>query len=222
MDNNMLLKECLDKDEDFKKDEISELIALAESLEDPDVYLELFEIYQYQDEIFKEKNSADAYGLTISREGNNFKLETNGIELILDDDLFFKYLGYLSDIYIPIYPIGTAFKMKNEYFSEQLELNDDDEIIFVVTNRFLMSPNMEAFAPYEGVIYPLGALDQEGRINFGPQLIDELLWTGYSDEMDETYIDVIKEEILLNRSLHSISFATDEELEELNKNDLGE
>lgn len=209
-----IFETCLKNDDAFNDYDITELTEFGELIgENESICLKLFDIFQNQKQIFKKTNSIEVEGLTVEKTSTGFILKYEDSKLELKSNEYFKYLGYISDTMLPIYPLGTVFKVKNESFKDIAPMDNDAELYLVVTERFLTHSTANIYVPYGGVVYPFGAYILDQRIQFGPQLIEEVIYEGYTDLMEEEYIKLMKEEMLLVQGRHSMSFATDEEVE---------
>ena len=67
----------------------------------------------------------------------------------------------------------------------------------VIADRYLAVPEAKIYFPYMGVVYPLGAFGAGRHIQFGPQLVEETIHAGYTDEREEAFIAMMKEEYML-------------------------
>ena len=76
-----------------------------------------------------------------------------------------------------------------------------------------MGAKAGCFYPYGAVIYPIGLA--EGKvISFTPALIERVVYTGYSDEVDEEFIFQMKQLLIIQQRRKSVGFATKQELSE--------
>ena len=73
---------------------------------------------------------------------------------------------------------------------------------------------INSYFQYAGAIYPVGLVGDGRTIHFSTALIDKVLKEGYSDEQEEAYIYVVKEELLIDKNMNSFGFAPKEDLEE--------
>ena len=56
-------------------------------------------------------------------------------------------------------------------------------------------------------MYPFGILTGHQLLFFTPNLIEEVIFWGYRDEQEESFELALKEELLIDEELMSVSFA---------------
>jgi hypothetical protein len=181
--------------------------------EDEGALLSLFDFYQ--DAGGKAWKGGGGAPLFFERQGEGFLLCSGASELWLKKDDFFLYVELLSDVFLPALPLGSCVRLKAGAFSGLPGMPGDYEPEAVVVDRYLAVPEAGIYFPYTGVVYPLGAFGTERKIHFGPQLVEEVLHSGFSDEREEAFIELMKEEYILDRGLRSMGFAGEQEAEAL-------
>lgn len=152
------------------------------------------------------KNEEDVHKLIIKDHTINLKLSEIK-EIIIG----------LIDILDEILPLGTVVKLKKEYMHKFLNNNEIEEAEVVIVNRFIFKNGINAYFPYAGVVYPIGFVGNANAIQFSSALIDEVIHRGYSDEKDEVYTFLLKNELILDKRMHSFGFASEEEREKYNE-----
>ena len=167
-------------------------------------------------------NCADAAGLSLARENGMVRLYAgeNNLSLPLPD--FFEFLGLVSDIYIPVLPLGSVVCIRKDVLPQSAQAvsggdmgsqaTPEKDIRLIITERFTVLPGTKLFFPYGGVLYPFGALAQNQTLQFGPQLIKETVFVGHYDADEKLFAERMREELLLRKGLHSMAFAIKEEL----------
>lgn len=121
----------------------------------------------------------------------------------------------MIDILEKILPLGTVVDLKKKYLSKHIRVNDVENIRIVITHRFLYHEDDTTYFPYAGVVYPIGMFDKMEIIHFTPALIEKIVHTGFSDIQDEAYVYMMKEELILEKGMHSYGFSTEEERDKL-------
>ncbi len=82
----------------------------------------------------------------------------------------------------------------------------------VIVQRYVGESPEGFYYPYAATLYPTGIPGSRKLIQFTPALIDRVISRGYSDEQEEAYVYLMKQELLLERKLHSMAFATKEKI----------
>jgi hypothetical protein len=215
VDNVELFRLCLDKDERFSGCDMETLRAAGEAIgRFPENCLALFDFYQSPSKETYSNNTVNTkFRTAVAVKGRDpFSLSAGSVEIALDGNVFFAFLSHVSDCFLPVFPLGSAVSLKTDILSKQIKLPPGMELRVVITDRFQIHENQKTFAPYGGVLYPYGNIGPDGKIHFGPQLVKNVLTYGYVDEHENAYIEAVKEEFLLAKGLHSMSFATKEDL----------
>ena len=122
-----------------------------------------------------------------------------------------EILAGMIDILEKILPLGTVVDLKKKYLQKHISVDSIQNIRLVITHRFLYREEDTVYFPYAGVVYPLGMLVDNKVIHFTPSLIEKVVHTGYSDGQDEAYIYMMKQELILEKGMHSYGFSTEEE-----------
>ncbi|RDU24555.1 DUF4176 domain-containing protein [Anaerosacchariphilus polymeriproducens] len=117
------------------------------------------------------------------------------------------------DVCEKILPLGTLVELKSEFMKEAAPQGSDN-LKIIITHRFLDYTDSTYFH-YAGVPYPTGMLGSQNVIHLSSALIQSVIQEGFADEMEETYVHLMKEEFLVDRDMHSVGFATEEEKNEL-------
>jgi hypothetical protein len=149
-------------------------------------------------------------GLTVVLECGYYVIEIGKDFTVLEPEVFLAFLGYATDCFYPVYPLGSVVKLKKMSFIERPEFKGAN-LYLVITERFLTHMDEKLYAPYAGTAYPF-SVAPERKILFGPQLVEELVYQGFSDELERSYVVLMKKELLLERGLHSFGFASKEEM----------
>ena len=216
MENKDIFEEALKRKECFSKDTKAFLLGTGLQLaEDEEALLGLFAFYQDEGATVWER--ASAAPLFFEKQGENILLRSGASEIRIMKSVFFSYLALVSDIFLAPLPLGSCVRLKEGAFSAMPDMPEGYAPEAVVTDRYIAIPEAGIYFPYTGVVYPLGAFGTQQMIHFGPQLIEDTLHGGYTDEREEAFHELMKEEYILEKGLHSMSFATGEEAETLRK-----
>lgn len=167
---------------------------------------DLFELY---DAILNKREIREDEEKLISYEicDELHKIKLNDIVLTFSEENIKKVISTIVDLNEDVLPLGSVVTLKN------LELNKDvdEDRKFVITHRFLTNKNMKTYYTYGGVLYPVGIIDNEKILHFNSSAIKQNIHIGFSDEMDQTFIVSMKNELIVKREMHSINFSTVEE-----------
>lgn len=153
--------------------------------------------------------------------------EQRGIEYEKDQDLYFiryqgeewsfeyKLMKELLERSIGIFedmlPLGSVVDLKKEFLQKGSEVELPDTIRMVIVQRYVGESPEGFYYPYAGAVYPIGNPGNTKLLEFTPALIQTVVSRGYSDEQEEAYQYLMKQEVFLHRGLHSMGFADEEE-----------
>ncbi|MCL2492559.1 MAG: DUF4176 domain-containing protein [Clostridiales bacterium] len=208
MENKEIFEKAFGREERFQQDAVL-LTEIAGKLSGSERgILSLYDFYQDDknsiwSEIGCSPLSAEKYGEDVF-----FDFGDKGLQLGKED--FFLFLSLVSDIFLPILPLGSVVGLKKDAL-KKMGLPDDYSPDLVIVDRYLAVPDAGIYFPYSGVVYPLGSFGTERKIYFGPQLIEKVIFPGYADRREKPFHALMKEEYILERRLHSMSFAGEQE-----------
>ncbi len=153
--------------------------------------------------------------------------EQRGIEYEKDQDLYFiRYQGEewsfeykpmkellerSIGIFEDMLPLGSVVDLKKEFLQKGSETELPDTIRMVIVQRYVGESPEGFYYPYAGAVYPIGNPGNTKLLEFTPALIQTVVSRGYSDEQEEAYQYLMKQEVFLHRGLHSMGFADEEE-----------
>lgn len=121
----------------------------------------------------------------------------------------------MIDLQEEIYPLGSVVALNKDFMARNIpEIGKLDSFRVVITHRF-MSYADSIYYPYAGVIYPFGMLGRPEVLYFSYAMVDEVMHKGFADESEDAYVYEMKKELILERGMHSVGFATKEELEKI-------
>lgn len=79
-----------------------------------------------------------------------------------------------------------------------------NNVRITITYRFVKSDN--TYYTYAGVVYPVGNFNTDKIIKFTPTLIKKVLHRGYSDEQEDAYVYLMKNEYILEDKMKSAGY----------------
>jgi len=123
----------------------------------------------------------------------------------------------MIDLLEYILPLGSVVDLNKKYLQKHIRVENIENIRIVITHRFLCQEDDTTYFPYAGVAYPVGMFSKDEIIHFTPSLIEKVVHKGYSDIQDEAYIYMMKQELILEKGMHSYGFSTEEEQTKLQK-----
>lgn len=129
------------------------------------------------------------------------QLIQEGKSVLLRKERALHLLSGFLELLDEILPIGSVVTLKN--------IKDDttDEIpLIIITHRFVLQKDMSSYFTYAGVPYPVGEMKDNKVLHFTTQSIENNIFRGYSNDIDLAYVLMMKEQIILERKVHSISF----------------
>jgi len=208
MEDKEIFEKAFVREERFQQDaalltDITEKLSVSE-----ESILSLFDFYQDEGTTYWSK--ADCSPVSFEKMGDEIFFCFGEREVSRPKEDFFLFLSLVSDIFLPVLPLGSVVRLKKDVL-KKIELPDGYSPDVVIVDRYLATPDAGIFFPYSGVVYPLGSFGTEGKIFFGPQLIEKVIFPGYSDKREKPFRALMKEEYIIERKLHSMSFASEEE-----------
>lgn len=162
-------------------------------------------------EIIVGKHSFYSEEVTIIAKDKSCIVQINDMEEVILQDDFLKALVHVMDIVNPVLPLGTIVNLKKDYLRKLTSDKQLDKALFVITKRFLFTDDAAVYFTYAGTPYPVGNLGIKGDFNFTDTLIDEVVHMGYRDEQEETFVYMMKRELILEKGYMSIGYASEEE-----------
>lgn len=214
---NQLLEDWLDKLDFLNNFNKSQIFNLANIYTDEDVEF----LYDVNKCIVKGGNLATdpINEVSYNKEEDKHKLTIKGecIELTIDE--IRTVISGLIDILDDILPLGTVVKLKDSFLDTLAKGKafDKENAFMIITNRYVFNNNVKAYFQYSATVYPIGLLPDGRTIHFTTPLIDKVIHRGYSDEKDVAYNFLMKNELIIEKNMHSMSFSTEEEREMFNK-----
>lgn len=139
----------------------------------------------------------------------------NNQKLILEQDSTRELIAHYIDIFEPIYPLGTVVELSLD-FSKFLNLkNQNQRVKVVIVERFVATNTKESYFPYVGIVYPVGMLGHGKCVQFTRELINSVVHMGYQDAMEDTYVLLMKKELILDNNAVSFGFVEQSRVDEL-------
>lgn len=149
--------------------------------------------------------------------GDQCRLAMESKEIVFPSGQMRTIIAAIVDVLDPILPMGSVVDMKKDMFSSIEKLDTVENFRIVLTNRFLYYEEIPVYFPYAGTIYPVGNSKYPAILHFTPGAIERIVFRGFADGADDAYIFEQKKELILERNMHSVNFASKEEIETLSK-----
>ena len=108
-------------------------------------------------------------------------------------------------------PLGSVVGLKKEEFSNILDSTAIESLKVVITQRLASLDETPVYFNYGGIIYPFGVFKEARSVYFTPELIDEVIHPGYSDDADHAFVTAMKLELLFRRKYVPYGFASKEQ-----------
>lgn len=191
----------------IKKEEIltSMLINWIDKMEFLDNDIKVMLLRLSMDLLYKDKKlryNIDKEELNRSLDGLGLKAE-NKKEIVCT----------LIDFSEEVLPIGSVVVLKEDFVKSE----NGKEIKIIITNRFLCNEKAGIYFTYSGAIYPSGMLIDNKLINFNKECIEKICHIGLKDEDEENYVLAAKNDVIINRNMHSVTLASKEQLKILDE-----
>lgn len=133
----------------------------------------------------------------------NHSLSLNDEKLDLSFENKKKILTTLIDFSEDILPLGSVVTLKNENLKDK----EGRKIKIIISQRFLSNEKSGLYFTYSGTIYPTGNVEKDKLLHFNEAAIKDVFYKGYSDDLDLAFVLTMKNELILERGLRSITFA---------------
>lgn len=148
----------------------------------------------------------EGLGLAYEKAGEEYILRYGAEEWVFDQKEFEEFLERMIGIFEEVLPLGSVVELKRELLQEVFPPAEVDKVRVVIVQRYVAEDPEEGYYPYAGTLYPTGIPGSRKQIAFTPFLIDRVLSRGYTDEQEEAYVFLMKQELFLERGLHSVGF----------------
>lgn len=155
----------------------------------------------------------ESLGLEYEKAGEDYFLRYQGEEWIFERADLKNFLECLIGIFEEVLPLGSVVDLKKEFLEETIPLQDVEQVRVVIVMRYVGESPEGFYYPYAGTLYPIGIPGSRKLIEFTPSLIEKVVRQGYSDEQEDAYVYLMKQELMITRKLHSMGFADKEERE---------
>lgn len=193
----------------FNDEEKSIFLQIA--LKNKDKLHELYKVYDYINTKEEKFNNGE---LDIRKGINKYYIGFNNTLIEIEENDIKKVIAGIIDILEEVLPIGTVVLLKHEFIKKMCKDNEVKEVPrFIINKRFLSKEGSSTYFNYSVVPYPTGEIAENNNLYVTTNAIDKVIYRGYSDVSDEAYIYIMKNEMILNKKMHSISFASEEERE---------
>lgn len=200
------------KEADYLKGKEEQLKTIGELFYDNVSFL--YEIYPLIG-TGKESREDEESGLVFETEvGDLHILRKDGKAVGLKTEEIKKLLVDMIGLFEEILPIGSIVDLKKEILSENMDVSEVEKFRVAIVKRFLGN-GYGCYYPYGAVVYPLGTAGKGKLMTFTPALIENVVFNGYSDETEEYFLYLMKQELIISQGRKSAGFATKQELEEL-------
>ena len=114
-------------------------------------------------------------------------------ELILSMEDFRIWLAYTDLLLSPILPLGTLVELDRELLPEELVSEMEKAKVpfmaMIMGRRLLSDPDDREYIDYLASIYPYGLRLDVDPLFIPSYLISRVIQEGYSDSLDQTYVD---------------------------------
>ena len=179
-------------------------------------------LYDINECIVDSNNSYESINISYVHENDKYMIVLDGNIITLKLEQIKEIIRGLIDILDDTLPLGTVVKLKAEYIQKAANSKEIQNAEFVIVNRFVFRNGVKSYFPYAGIVYPIGFVGNADAFQFTTSLIEEIVHRGYSDEKDYAYTYLIKNELIVEKNMHSFGFASKDEMEEYRKMDKGD
>lgn len=171
----------------------------------------LYDIYPLVGEENVSRSSEETK-VIFENEGALYILRKEKAGIFLKENEMKRLLSDMIVLFEDILPLGSVVDLKKDKLFEDLDVSKVENFRVVITKRFI-GARVGCFYPYGAGVYPFGPVGEK-MISFTPALIERVIHTGYSDEVDEAFVFQMKKQLIVEQKRKSAGFATPQELEE--------
>lgn len=101
-------------------------------------------------------------------------------------------------LFSELLPLGTCVELDLNKLRERTDIfKGVDELLCVITQRFVASQDDASYFEYAGVLHPIGSIDQGNVFYFTEYLISNVRHKGYEDTKDFIFEKLMKEEMIV-------------------------
>ena len=119
-------------------------------------------------------------------------------------------VGDLMELTDVILPLGSLVQLKKEAFGTISGIGRIENLRVVITHRFIRQDEHSYFT-YGGVIYPVANFNGNQILKFTPSLIEKVVHKSFRDEQEDTYVYLMKQEMILQSDIHMVGLREKEE-----------
>lgn len=176
----------------------------------------LFQVYEalIENERYLQDEESE---ITYERDGEDYILAYQGKECVFSEADFKKVLASMLDILEDTLPLGTVVDLNKDAYKGVPQVDEIENIRIVITYRFLGKESQKFYFPYAGVVYPVGMLGYDEVLYFTRPLVEKIIHKGYRDNQEDAYVYLMKQEMIVEKGMNTVGYATPEEIEEFNK-----
>lgn len=143
-------------------------------------------------------------------------LRKGNMGIVLKKDEMKRLLADMITLFEEILPLGTVVDLKKDELAKTMDVSKVQQFRVIITKRFI-GTGEGCFYPYGAVLYPLGTAGYGRTISFTPSLVENIVFTGYSDEVEEAFVFQMKKHLIVEQRRKSVGFAAKQEREEFEK-----
>jgi len=159
----------------------------------------------------------DAAGISFYTRGEGYDISFKDKKLHFTKEQLASYLALAIDIVGDILPLGSVVDLKKEYFEGVLQVDQIENLRFIILHRFLFNEGDRFYFPYAGVVFPFGVSAGERYIYFTTPMIERVVFKGFSNEQEMAFVYLMKKELVAEKLMSSFTFAKKEDVERFHK-----
>ena len=136
-----------------------------------------------------------------------------GSELVLSMKDFRTWLSYTDLLLAPILPLGSLVELDRELLPEELVSEMEKAKVpfmaMIMGRRLLSEPDDREYIDYLASIYPYGMRLDVEPLFIPSYLISRVVQEGYSDVLDQNYVDKQYRRDYFQHNIFSITYSTE-------------
>jgi len=107
-------------------------------------------------------------------------------------------------------PLGSVVDLKKEEFSDLIDPATIENFRVIITQRLIFFSDIPVYFNYGATVYPIGAFKGAESIYLNPDLIERVVYRGFSDDEDKAYVLAMKLKLLFDGAYVSFDFAPED------------
>ena len=154
-------------------------------------------------------------------ENDEVIVATPSVEIKFTEKLFLKYLNLMDLCFFNVLPIGSVIQLDTEMMPENFRnsFSGSHASMFTISGRksFIQGDFGEYYVDYVARLFPFGEGQLAQPFLISNLMIRQVIFEGFSNELEQKFVDNVLRQDLINKKGRSLSFLLDDEVKALEK-----